>query len=135
MGENVRVGKDYIESNGRRFQETPPDIATTMRSLIKTQEEQHQLNAAMLQSLTYFQRKIDSGHGTVKPEGSKSSIRRRTRTSSRSSDSEESSRDSSSSSRKGKRKRHHRDHSRDEFKKAKPPTFDGEVKMGQEAEV
>ena len=26
------------------------------------------------------------------------------------------------------------DRSRDEFKKAKPPTFDGEVKTGQEAE-
>ena len=48
MGENVRVGNDDIECNGRRFQETPPDIAATMRSLIKVQEEQHQLNAAML---------------------------------------------------------------------------------------
>ena len=40
MGENVRVGNDEIESNGRRFQETPLDIAATMRSLIKCQEEQ-----------------------------------------------------------------------------------------------
>ena len=39
MGENVCNGNDDIESNGRRFQETPPDIATTMRSLIKYQEE------------------------------------------------------------------------------------------------
>ena len=30
MGENVRSGNDDIESNGRRFQEMPPDIATTM---------------------------------------------------------------------------------------------------------
>ena len=30
MGENVRVGNDDIESNGRIFQETPPDIAATM---------------------------------------------------------------------------------------------------------
>ena len=52
MGENVRKENDDIESNGRRFQETPSDVATTMRSLIKFQEEQHQLNAAMLQSLT-----------------------------------------------------------------------------------
>ena len=36
MGENVRVGNDDIESNGRRFQETPSDVATTMRSLIKS---------------------------------------------------------------------------------------------------
>ena len=48
MGENVRVGNDDIEYNGRRFQETPSNVAATMRSLIKVQEEQHQLNAAML---------------------------------------------------------------------------------------
>ena len=35
MGENVQVGNDDIDSNGRRFQETPPDIAATMRILIK----------------------------------------------------------------------------------------------------
>ena len=160
-----------------------------MRSLIKAQEEQHQLNAAMLQSLTDLQRKIDSGRGTTRPEGSKSSTRRRRRTSSGTSDSEESSGDSSSSSHKRKRKRkrhhrdrtrdevqqgqkavravlgegegllaghlilknpagiqalllirekkkkHHRNRSRDELKKAKPPTFDSEVKIGQEAEA
>ena len=33
MGENVRVGNDETESNGRRNQETPPDITTSMRSL------------------------------------------------------------------------------------------------------
>ena len=106
-----------------------------MRSLIKAQEEQHQLNAAMLQSLTDLHKKIDSGRDTAKPEGSKSSTRGRRRTPSGSSDSEESSRDSSSPSHKRKRKRHHRDRTRDEFKKAKPPTFDGEVKNGQEAEA
>ena len=89
----------------------------------------------MLQSLTDLQRKIDSGQGIARPEGSKSSTRRRRRTSSGSSDSKESSRDSSSSSHKIKIKRHHRDRSLDEFKKAKPPTFDGEVKTGQEAEA
>ena len=39
MGENVHNRNDDIESNGRRFQETPSDVATTMRSLIKAQEE------------------------------------------------------------------------------------------------
>ena len=39
MGENVRNGNDDIESNGRRFQETPSEVAATMRSLIKAQEE------------------------------------------------------------------------------------------------
>ena len=61
MGENVRNGNDDIDSNGRRFQETLSDVAATMRSLIKSQEEQHQLNASMLQSLIDLQRKIDSG--------------------------------------------------------------------------
>ena len=39
MGENVRNRNDDIESNGRRFQETPLDVAATMRSLIKAQEK------------------------------------------------------------------------------------------------
>ena len=133
MGENVCNGNDDIESNGRRFQETPLDVVATMRSLIKSQEEQHQLNAAMLQSLTDLQRNIDSGRGTTRLKGSKSSTRRRIRTSSGSSDSEESSGDTSSSSHKRKRRRHHRDHFRDEFRKDKPPTFDGEIKTRQEA--
>ena len=33
MGENVIVGNDETKSNGRRFQDTPPDIAATMTSL------------------------------------------------------------------------------------------------------
>ena len=70
------------------------------RILIKAQEKQHQLNAAMLQSLTDLQRKIDSGQGMVKPEGSKSSTRRGISIASRSSDSEEDSEDSISSSHK-----------------------------------
>ena len=85
MGENARNRNDDIESNGRRFQETPSNVAATMRSLIKAQEEQHQLNAAMLQSLTDLHKKIDSGRGTARPEGSKSNTRRRRRTSSGSS--------------------------------------------------
>ena len=91
MGENVRNRNDDIESNGRRFQETPSDVVATMRSLIKAQEEKHQLNAAMLQSLTDLQRNIDFGRGTTRPKRSKSSTRRRRRTSSGSSNSEESS--------------------------------------------
>ena len=41
MGENYHNRNDDIESNGRIFQETPYEVATTMRSLIKAQEEQH----------------------------------------------------------------------------------------------
>ena len=33
MGENIQVENAETESNGRRNQETPPDIAATMRSL------------------------------------------------------------------------------------------------------
>ena len=38
MGENVRNRNDDVESNGRRFQETSSDVATTVRSLVKSQE-------------------------------------------------------------------------------------------------
>ena len=89
MGENVHVGNVEIESNGIRIQETPLDIAATMRSLrvelqscredneriIKSQEEKNQLNATMLQSLTEIQRQINSGHQTTNSEGSGSSSR------------------------------------------------------------
>ena len=60
MGENVRNGNDDIESNGRIFQGTSSEVAATMRSLVKSQEEKHQLNATILQSLIYLQEKIDS---------------------------------------------------------------------------
>ena len=93
------------------------------------------MNATLLQSLKDLQRKIDSRQSTIKLEGSKSSTGRRRRASSRSSNSKESSGDSSSSSQKSKRKRCHRNRSQDEFKNAKPPTFDGELKTGQEAEA
>ena len=33
MGGNVKTGNVEIESNGRRFQDTPLDFAATMRSL------------------------------------------------------------------------------------------------------
>ena len=70
MGENIWVGNVETESNGRRFQDTPSEFAATMRSLrvemqsymadneilVKVQEEQNQLNASMLQSLTDIQR-------------------------------------------------------------------------------
>ena len=38
VGENVHNENDDIESNGRRFQEAS-NVASTMRSLIKAQEE------------------------------------------------------------------------------------------------
>ena len=76
MGENVRVGNDDTESNGRIFQDTPLDFVATMRILrvdlqsciedndrmLKAQEDQNQINAAILQSLTDIQGQINSGH-------------------------------------------------------------------------
>ena len=62
MGENIQVGNAKTKSNGRRYKGTRQDFTTTMRILrvemqsyrddnermIKDQEEQNQLNAAML---------------------------------------------------------------------------------------
>ena len=75
------------------------------------------------------------GQHRVKLEGSKSSTRRRRRYSSGTSDSEGSTGGSISSSHRGKRKRCYRNNSRDEFKNSRLPTFNGEIKTGQEAEA
>ena len=75
------------------------------------------------------------GDWTVRPGGSKSSTRRRNRYPSEPSESKGSMRDSSSSFHGNERKSHYRNHSRDEFKKERPPTFNGEIKNGQEAEA
>ena len=62
MRQNIQVENVETKSNGRMNQETPPDIIAAMRSLrvelqshrednemmIKAQEDQNQLNAAML---------------------------------------------------------------------------------------
>ena len=48
MGKNVRVGNDEIESNGRIFQDTPPDIAATMRSLRVELQSRREDNERML---------------------------------------------------------------------------------------
>ena len=111
------------------------DIAATMRILIKAQEEQHQLNYTIMQSLTDIQQRMSSGRCPTNPEGSKSSTRRRKRSPSESFESKGSTEDSSSSSHEEKRRRCYRNNSRDEFKKARPPTFNGETKNGQEAEA
>ena len=87
MGENVIVGNDETESNGRRNQETPPDSAATMRILrvelqsckednermLKAQEDQNQINAAILQSLTDIHGQINSRNQTTNPERRRSS--------------------------------------------------------------
>jgi hypothetical protein len=42
---------------------------------------------------------------------------------------------SSHSQTRGKKRKHSKSHDPEEFKKSKPPTFDGEIKKGEEAEV
>ena len=74
-------------------------------------------------------------HWAVNPEGSRSNVRRREMSSSGLSSPEGSIGGSSSSSRRNKRKRHYQNNSRDEFKKARLPTFSGEVKSGQEMKL
>jgi hypothetical protein len=36
---------------------------------------------------------------------------------------------------RGKKRKHSKSHDHEEFKKVKPPTFDGDIKKGEEAEV
>ena len=88
----------------------------------------------MLQSLTDIQWRMKSGDWIVRPKGSKSDTRRRKRSPSESSDSKRSTDSSSSSSHGNERKRCYKNHSCDEFKKARPPTFNGEINNGQEVE-
>ena len=78
---------------------------------------------------------MNSRDRIVRPKGSKTSTKRRKRSPSESSESKGSTGDSISSSHGNERKRRYRNHSHDEFKKARPPTFNGEIKNGQEAEA
>ena len=89
----------------------------------------------MLESLTDIQRQMNSGHRIVNPEGSRSGARRRKMSSSGSSDSKGSTGGSIYSSHMNNRKRRYLNISLDEFKKEMPPTFDGEIKTGQEVEA
>ena len=77
---------------------------------------------------------MSSGHRVVKPEGSKSSAKRRKISSSGSYESEGSTRGLSSSSDKEKRNKYYRNNSWDEFKNARHPTFNGEINTGKKAE-
>ena len=78
---------------------------------------------------------MNYGDQIVRPEGSKSTVRRRKTSPSGSSNYEGSTGGSSSSSHKNERNRNYQNHSHDQFKKVRPPTFNGEVKNGQEVEA
>ena len=68
-------------------------------------------------------------------EGSKSTTKRRKRSPSGSSDFEGSTSGSSYSPHMIERKRRYQNHSHDDFKKARPPTFNSEIKNGQELKL
>ena len=89
----------------------------------------------MLQILTDIHRWMNSGDWTVRVKGSKRNTRRRKRYLSGSSESKGSTSSSISSSHKNEKNGRYQNHSRDEFKKASLPTFNGEIKNGQEAEA
>ena len=78
---------------------------------------------------------MSSRNQTIKLEGSKGNVKRRKRSSSGSSESEGSTRGLSSSSHREKRKRLYRNNSRDEFKKARPPTFNGEKRLDKQLKL
>ena len=50
MGDNVQVGNIQTESNGRRFQDTPLDFATTMRSLRVEMQSYREYNQRIIKS-------------------------------------------------------------------------------------
>ena len=78
MGKKVQTRNMEIGSKGNIEQASPPDIARTMRSirvqlqnykvdnekLLKSQEEQNQLNTSILQSLTDNKNKLYLGHNS-----------------------------------------------------------------------
>ena len=50
MRENIQVGNDETNSNGRRYQETPPDIVATMRSLRVEMQSYREDNERMIKA-------------------------------------------------------------------------------------
>jgi len=125
----------------------------------KAKEGQHYLNVAILQSLTDLQQKFNLGSiqnndskgkrgGSSHPRGRSRSPRRGSHSHRRtkrtypsdtlgsgSSGSDHSLDSSLYLTRRSGRIRSHRDHPYGEFRRVKPPTFDGERKTGLEAEA
>ena len=50
MGENIRVGNFETESNGRRYQESSPYFAATMRSLRVEMQSYREDNGRMIKA-------------------------------------------------------------------------------------
>jgi hypothetical protein len=120
--------------------------------MIKEKEKQTEINVVLLQSLSDIQRQLQhepkiQKHGHVSGHTKRSTSRKvhpreKGQASDNSSGKEagdskgsSSSRTSSHSRRKWKKQKLSKSHNLEEFKKAKPPSFDGEIKKGEEAEA
>jgi hypothetical protein len=120
--------------------------------MMKEQEKQTEINAILLQSLFDLQRKMQhepemQNHGRVSGHTERSTSRKvhpRGKGSVPDDSTEKvfsdlegssSSRTSSYSRKKQKKQKTSKSHKFEEFRKAKPPSFDGEIKKGEEAEA
>jgi hypothetical protein len=181
LGENSHNREEEFDE--RRVVETPPNLTKTVRSLkeelqsykdenermIKEKEKKKEINAFLVQSLSYIQRKLqhgptdshvdmrhtkknpsppeiqklgpESGHiGRRTSNKSQHAAKRHSMEYSCSEDTDKSNKSSSgktsshSQTRRNKRK-HPKSCDPEEFKKSKPPTFNGEIKKREEVEV
>jgi hypothetical protein len=120
--------------------------------MMKEQEKKTEINAVLLQSLSDLQRQMQNepkmqNHGHISGHTESSTSRKvhprgkglvpdnSTEKEVGESDDSSSSRTSSYSRRKQKKQKTSMGHKFEEFRKAKPPSFDGEVKKGEEAEA
>jgi hypothetical protein len=120
--------------------------------MMKEQEKQTEINAVLLQSLSDLQRQMQrepkmqnrghvSGHTErstsrkVHPRGKGPVPDDSTEKEFSDSEGSSSSRISSYSRRKQKKQKTSKSHKFEEFRKAEPPSFDGEIKKGEEAEA
>jgi hypothetical protein len=120
--------------------------------MMKEQEKQTEINAVLLQSLSDLQRQMQhepemqnhghvSGHTEIStsrkvhPRGKGPVLDDSTEKEAGDSEGSSSSRTGSYSRRKQKKQKNSKGHQFEEFKKAKPPSFDNEIKKGEEAEA
>jgi hypothetical protein len=120
--------------------------------MMKEQEKKTEINAVLLQSLSDLQRQMQhepemhkhgriSGHTEritsrkVHPRGKGPVLDDSSEKQAGDSEGSFSSRTNSYSRRKQKKQKTSKGHKFEEFRKAKPPSFDGEIKKGEEAEA
>jgi hypothetical protein len=120
--------------------------------MMKEQEKQTKINAVLLQSLSDLQRQMRhelemQKHGRISGHTERSTSRKvhprgkgpvpddSIEKEAGSSEGSSCSRTSSYSRRKQKKQKASKGHKFEEFRKAKPPSFDGEIKKGEEAEA